>query len=109
MSKLTFTDSWEDDHCPCVSFTYKEKEFEIWWTSNKVTGQIEMISDGEYSFETFVGDKPQFAEIIENPAAYFQKYQNSVDAKAEDLAESSFEDNEYNFYCEVCVLTYKPK
>lgn len=40
-SRFTLINIFEDDHEPCINFTYRDKNFGLWWTNALAIGAFE--------------------------------------------------------------------
>lgn len=38
MKTLSLLDTFADDHLPCISFTYGDRELSLWWTDSRTVG-----------------------------------------------------------------------
>ena len=40
-SRFNLVHIFQDDHDPCINFTYRDKNFGLWWTNASVIGAFE--------------------------------------------------------------------
>lgn len=61
---LIITNEFEDDHSPCVEFTWKGIKHEIWWTDGRLIGKLELVQDGTITLSKALAKYPQTLKAI---------------------------------------------
>ena len=67
---LKITNTFTDDHLPCVEFTLDGKNIDIWWTDDRLVGKLALVEEGMISLEKAMKNYPQTLKAIltgENP------------------------------------------